>query len=64
MRQFIQLERAAQAGVYSDLIATSAHLDITWHGIRSRPTTAVIEQRKRFYARAIPEHWLVFFTHQ
>jgi beta-galactosidase beta subunit len=23
----------------------------------------VIEQRKRFYARAIPEQWLVFFPH-
>jgi hypothetical protein len=22
-----------------------------------------IEQRKRFYARAIPEQWLVLFTH-
>ena len=23
----------------------------------------VIEERKRFYSRAIPEQWLVLFTH-
>jgi glyoxylase-like metal-dependent hydrolase (beta-lactamase superfamily II) len=47
----------------SDLIPTSAHLDITWvMGYDLDPLTC-IEQRKRFYARAIPEQWLVLFTH-
>jgi glyoxylase-like metal-dependent hydrolase (beta-lactamase superfamily II) len=47
----------------SDLIPTSAHLDLTWGmGYDLDPLT-VIEQRKRFYARAIPEQWLVLFTH-
>jgi glyoxylase-like metal-dependent hydrolase (beta-lactamase superfamily II) len=47
----------------SDLIPTSAHLDITWvMGYDLDPLTC-IEQRKRFYARAIPERWLVLFTH-
>jgi glyoxylase-like metal-dependent hydrolase (beta-lactamase superfamily II) len=47
----------------SDLIPTSAHLDITWvMGYDLDPLTC-IEQRKRFYARAIPEEWLVLFTH-
>lgn len=46
-----------------DLIPTSAHLDVTWGmGYDLDPLT-VIEQRKRFYARAIPEQWLVLFTH-
>jgi hypothetical protein len=45
------------------LIPTSAHLDITWvMGYDLDPLTC-IEQRKRFYARAIPERWLVLFTH-
>jgi glyoxylase-like metal-dependent hydrolase (beta-lactamase superfamily II) len=47
----------------SDLIPTSAHLDITWvMGYDLDPLTC-IEERKRFYARAIPEQWLVLFTH-
>jgi len=47
----------------SDLIPTSAHLDLTWvMGYDLYPLDC-IEQRKRFYARAIPEEWLVLFTH-
>ncbi len=46
-----------------DLIPTSAHLEPTWcMGYDLYPLT-VIEQRKRFYDRAIPEGWLVLFTH-
>ena len=47
----------------SDLIPTSAHLDPTWvMGYDLDPLTC-IAQRKRFYQRAIPEDWLVLFTH-
>ena len=47
----------------SDLIPTSAHLDVTWvMGYDLDPITCIAE-RKRFYARAIPEQWLVLFTH-
>jgi glyoxylase-like metal-dependent hydrolase (beta-lactamase superfamily II) len=47
----------------SDLIPTSAHLDITWvMGYDLDPVTCIAE-RKRFYSRAIPEQWLVLFTH-
>jgi glyoxylase-like metal-dependent hydrolase (beta-lactamase superfamily II) len=47
----------------SDLIPTSAHLDPTWvMGYDLDPVTC-IAQRKRFYQRAIPEQWLVLFTH-
>lgn len=47
----------------SDLIPTSAHLDPTWvMGYDLDPLTC-IEERKRFYSRAIPEKWLVLFTH-
>jgi len=47
----------------SDLIPTSAHLDITWvMGYDLDPVTCIAE-RKRFYQRAIPENWLVLFTH-
>lgn len=47
----------------SDLIPTSAHLDITWVMGYDLYPLFCIEQRKRFYSRAIPEQWLVLFTH-
>ncbi len=55
---------AAQHACYiSDLIPTAHHLDPTWvMGYDLDPITC-IEQRKRFYQRAIPEDWLVLFTH-
>src|SRR5271163_2363583 len=55
---------AAQHACYiSDLIPTASHLDPTWvMGYDLYPLTC-IEQRKRFYQRAIPEEWLVLFTH-
>ena len=55
---------AAEHACYiSDLIPTSYHLDPTWvMGYDLDPLTC-IEERKRFYKRAIPEDWLVLFTH-
>jgi glyoxylase-like metal-dependent hydrolase (beta-lactamase superfamily II) len=60
----VHIESGGQHACYiSDLIPTSAHLDVTWvMGYDLDPLTC-IEERKRFYARAIPEHWLVLFTH-
>jgi len=60
----IHLDSAGKRATYiSDLIPTSAHLDITWvMGYDLDPVTC-IAQRKRFYARAIPEQWMVLFTH-
>jgi glyoxylase-like metal-dependent hydrolase (beta-lactamase superfamily II) len=60
----IHIESAGRHACYiSDLIPTSAHLDITWvMGYDLDPVTCIAE-RKRFYARAIPEKWLVLFTH-
>ena len=60
----IHIESAGQRACYiSDLIPTSAHLDITWGMGYDLDPLMNIEQRKRFYARAIPEQWLVLFTH-
>jgi glyoxylase-like metal-dependent hydrolase (beta-lactamase superfamily II) len=47
----------------SDLIPTSAHLDPTWVMGYDLDPVESIAQRKRFYSRAIPENWLVLFTH-
>jgi glyoxylase-like metal-dependent hydrolase (beta-lactamase superfamily II) len=47
----------------SDLIPTTAHLDVTWVMGYDLDPLACIAQRKRFLARAISEQWLVLFTH-
>jgi glyoxylase-like metal-dependent hydrolase (beta-lactamase superfamily II) len=55
---------ATQHACYiSDLIPTSAHLDYTWVMGYDLDPVETIAQRKRFYQRAIPENWLVLFTH-
>jgi glyoxylase-like metal-dependent hydrolase (beta-lactamase superfamily II) len=47
----------------SDLIPTTAHLDATWVMGYDLDPVETIAQKKRFYKRAIPEKWLVLFTH-
>jgi len=46
-----------------DLLPTTHHLDITWVMGYDLDPLRCIEERKRFYTRAIPEQWLVLFTH-
>ena len=60
----VMLDSGGHRACYiSDLIPTSAHLDVTWvMGYDLDPITC-IAQRKRFLSRAIPEQWLVLFTH-
>lgn len=47
----------------SDLIPTSAHIDLTWVMAFDLFPLATIESRKKYYAWAIPERWLTVFTH-
>jgi glyoxylase-like metal-dependent hydrolase (beta-lactamase superfamily II) len=47
----------------SDLIPTSAHLDLTWVMAFDVLPLQSIESRKKYYAQAIPERWLTVFTH-
>lgn len=60
----VHIESGSQHACYiSDLIPTTAHLDTTWvMGYDLDPLETIV-QRKRFYQRAIPEQWLVLFTH-
>ncbi|MGA2857055.1 MAG: MBL fold metallo-hydrolase [Candidatus Sulfotelmatobacter sp.] len=47
----------------SDLIPTTAHIDLTWGmGFDLYPLDT-IESKKQYYAQAIPERWLTVFTH-
>jgi glyoxylase-like metal-dependent hydrolase (beta-lactamase superfamily II) len=60
----VHFDSAGERGCFvSDLIPTSAHLDLAWGMAFDLDPLTVIQQRKRFYARAIPEDWLVFFPH-
>jgi glyoxylase-like metal-dependent hydrolase (beta-lactamase superfamily II) len=56
----INTPHACYAG---DLLPTTHHLDPTWVMGYDLDPLRCIDERKRFYARAIPEQWLVAFTH-
>jgi glyoxylase-like metal-dependent hydrolase (beta-lactamase superfamily II) len=60
-------ERIAQhpstACYISDLIPTTAHIDITWGMSFDLYPLQTIESKKQYYAKAIPEKWLTVFTH-
>ncbi|HEY0786961.1 MAG TPA: MBL fold metallo-hydrolase [Acidobacteriaceae bacterium] len=65
-RQLMVVHLAAQgrrACYVSDLVPTAAHLDPTWVMSYDLDPLRTIEERKRFYAQAIPEEWLVVFPH-
>jgi glyoxylase-like metal-dependent hydrolase (beta-lactamase superfamily II) len=47
----------------SDLIPTTAHIDISWGMAFDLYPLETIESKKRYYARAIPEKWVTVFTH-
>ncbi|HLV88607.1 MAG TPA: MBL fold metallo-hydrolase [Candidatus Sulfotelmatobacter sp.] len=47
----------------SDLIPTSAHIDIAWGMSFDLYPLQTIESKKRYYAESIPGKWLTVFTH-
>jgi glyoxylase-like metal-dependent hydrolase (beta-lactamase superfamily II) len=47
----------------SDLMPTTAHIDITWGMGFDLYPLQTIESKKQYYAKAIPEKWLTVFTH-
>src|SRR5262249_54472108 len=62
--QAILIRSSGKTACYiSDLIPTSAHLDLNWVlGFDLYPLET-IESRKRYYAEPIPGKWLTMFTH-
>jgi len=62
--QAVIVESGGKKACYiSDLIPTSAHLDVTWVMAFDLYPLQTIESRKKYYAQAIPEKWLTVFTH-
>jgi glyoxylase-like metal-dependent hydrolase (beta-lactamase superfamily II) len=47
----------------SDLVPTTWHLDVTWVMAYDLFPLETIENRKRYYQRALAEDWLTLFTH-
>jgi glyoxylase-like metal-dependent hydrolase (beta-lactamase superfamily II) len=62
--QAVVIKSGGQTACYiSDLIPTTAHVDLTWVMAFDVLPLQTIESRKRYYAEAIPLKWLTMFTH-
>ena len=62
--QAVIVKSGGQVACYiSDLIPTTAHLDLTWVMAFDLFPLQTIESRKTYYAQALPERWLTMFTH-
>ena len=62
--QAVIIKSGGQTACYiSDLIPTTAHIDLTWVMAFDLCPLQTIDSRKRYYAQAIPEKWLTIFTH-
>lgn len=58
------VENSGKTACYiSDLIPTTAHVDLTWGMSFDLYPLETIESKKRYYARAIAKKWLTVFTH-
>jgi glyoxylase-like metal-dependent hydrolase (beta-lactamase superfamily II) len=60
----VHIESAGEHACFiSDLLPTTAHLDVGWAMGFDLDPLRTIEERKRFYAMAVPEKWLVLYPH-
>jgi glyoxylase-like metal-dependent hydrolase (beta-lactamase superfamily II) len=57
------LDSSPTACYISDLIPTTAHIDLTWGMGFDLYPLETIESKRRYYAHAVPEKWLTVFTH-
>jgi len=62
--QAVIIESGGRKACYiSDLIPTSAHIEITWGMSFDLFPVDTIRSRKKYYAESLPEKWLTVFTH-
>ena len=62
--QAILIESQGETACFTgDLVPTTAHLDPTWVLAFDLYPLETIESRKRLYAEAVPQDWLLIFTH-
>ncbi len=62
--QAVMVQSQGRTACYiSDLMPTTAHIDITWGMGFDLYPLQTIDSKKQYYAQAIPEKWLTVFTH-
>ena len=62
--QAVIIESGGRKTCYiSDLIPTTAHIELTWVMAFDLYPVDTIESRKKYYSQSIPEKWLTIFTH-
>ena len=62
--QAVMIESGGRKACYiSDLIPTTAHIELTWVMAFDLYPVDTIASRKKYYAESIPEKWLTIFTH-
>ena len=62
--QAVLVQSAGRTACYiSDLIPTTAHIDLTWGMGFDLYPLQTIESKKHYYAKSIAEKWLTVFTH-
>jgi glyoxylase-like metal-dependent hydrolase (beta-lactamase superfamily II) len=62
--QAVIVKSGSQTACYiSDLIPTTAHIEIAWGMAFDLFPLQTIESKKQYYAESIPEKWLTLFTH-
>ena len=62
--QAVIVESKGRTACYiSDLIPTTAHIDIAWGMAFDLYPLQTIESKKHYYAKAMAEKWLTVFTH-
>jgi glyoxylase-like metal-dependent hydrolase (beta-lactamase superfamily II) len=62
--QAVVVASAAKTACYiSDLIPTTAHLDLTWLMAFDLYPLETINSKRKYYAESMPENWLTVFTH-
>jgi glyoxylase-like metal-dependent hydrolase (beta-lactamase superfamily II) len=62
--QAVVVTSAGKIACYiSDLIPTSAHLDLTWLMAFDLYPLETINSKRKYYAESMPENWLTVFTH-
>jgi glyoxylase-like metal-dependent hydrolase (beta-lactamase superfamily II) len=62
--QAVMVESGGKTACYiSDLMPTSAHIEVSWGMGFDLYPLETIESKKQYYARSIPEKWLTVFTH-
>lgn len=63
MQAVVVQSRGKTACYISDLIPTTAHIDVAWGMSFDLHPLQTVESKKEYYGQSIPQKWLTIFTH-